>query len=251
MAAAPRIWWRLELAYDGTPFDGWARQPGRRTVRGRARGGAGDGAARAGAAACRRAHRRGRARAGPGRSFATAPATLDATPPAPAAERPAARRDLGHRAWRRRRPGFDARAAAARTYRYRLWLPDTRPVFERLYVWDVRGGVDPDLLDAAAALLAGPPRLLGPHAVGALLPHLRARGRRAPQWRLAADGREARFEITAGSFLHNMVRVAVGSMVDVAQGRMSLARALPPASPAGAAATSAARLPPVASRWSG
>jgi tRNA pseudouridine38-40 synthase len=30
------------------------------------------------------------------------------------------------------------------------------------------------------------------------------------------------FTIRAGSFLHNMVRVAVGSMVDVAQGRMSV-----------------------------
>jgi len=30
------------------------------------------------------------------------------------------------------------------------------------------------------------------------------------------------FEIAAGSFLHNMVRVAVGTMVDVAQGRMTL-----------------------------
>ncbi len=37
------------------------------------------------------------------------------------------------------------------------------------------------------------------------------------------SGREAQFEITSDSFLHNMVRVAVGSMVDVAQGRLSLA----------------------------
>ena len=36
------------------------------------------------------------------------------------------------------------------------------------------------------------------------------------------EGRRWRFEISAGSFLHTMVRVAVGSMVDVAQGRMSL-----------------------------
>ena len=36
------------------------------------------------------------------------------------------------------------------------------------------------------------------------------------------EGRRWRFEISAGSFLHNMVRVAVGSMVDVAQGRMTL-----------------------------
>ena len=33
---------------------------------------------------------------------------------------------------------------------------------------------------------------------------------------------EWEFEITAGSFLHNMVRVAVGSMVDIAQGRMTV-----------------------------
>jgi tRNA pseudouridine38-40 synthase len=36
------------------------------------------------------------------------------------------------------------------------------------------------------------------------------------------EGRRWRFEIMAGSFLHNMVRVAVGSMVDVAQGRTTL-----------------------------
>ena len=36
------------------------------------------------------------------------------------------------------------------------------------------------------------------------------------------EGRRWRFEISAGSFLHNMVRAAVGSMVDVAQGRMTL-----------------------------
>ena len=39
--------WRLDLAYDGTAFDGWARQPGRRTVEGELEDGAGDGAARA------------------------------------------------------------------------------------------------------------------------------------------------------------------------------------------------------------
>ena len=51
--------------------------------------------------------------------------------------------------------GFDARAAAARTYRYRLWLPTPRPVFERRYVWDVRGALDAELLRAAAAQLVG------------------------------------------------------------------------------------------------
>jgi tRNA pseudouridine38-40 synthase len=36
------------------------------------------------------------------------------------------------------------------------------------------------------------------------------------------EGRRWHFKITAGSFLHNMVRAAVGSMVDVAQGRRTL-----------------------------
>ena len=48
----------------------------------------------------------------------------------------------------------------------------------------------------------------------------------AAAWRDAGptpdgEGRRWLFEITADGFLHNMVRVAVGSMVDVAQGRMS------------------------------
>ncbi len=218
---AARAWWRLELAYDGTPFDGWARQPGRRTVEGELEV--------ALATVLResvRLHVAGRTDAGVHAlaqvaSFSTVAGELDVSrlrqslnallPPeisitsvAPAAA------------------GFDARAAAARTYRYRLWLADARPVFERLYVWEVRGGVDPALLDAAAALL------VGRRDFAALTPSARfyrtcEREVAGARWCPAADGREARFEITAGSFLHNMVRVAVGSMVDVAQGRMSLA----------------------------
>ena len=34
--------WRLDLAYEGTDYRGWARQPGLRTVEGDARGGPGD-----------------------------------------------------------------------------------------------------------------------------------------------------------------------------------------------------------------
>jgi tRNA pseudouridine38-40 synthase len=219
--AGPREWWRLDLAYDGTPFDGWARQPGRRTVEGELE--------EALTTVLRervRLHVAGRTDAGVHAlgqvaSFSTVAGgiearrlrlSLNALLPA----------EIAVTGVVRAAAGFDARAAAARTYRYRLWLPDTRPVFERLYVWDVRGGVDPDLLRAAAALLAGR------RDFAALTPSARfyrtcEREVLAAQWRLAADGREARFEITAGSFLHNMVRVAVGSMVDVAQGRMSLA----------------------------
>lgn len=220
MADAPSSW-RLDCAYDGTSFSGWARQPGRRTIEAeleKALAQVLGERVRLGVA--------GRTDAGVHAlgqvvSFSTVARGLDARglrrslnallPPAIAVTglAPAT-------------VGFDARAAVARTYRYRLWLPDTRPVLERLYVWDVRGAVDQELLVEAAALLPGR------RDFAALTPS--ARGYRTcrrevvkAEWHLAADGREAHFEITAGSFLHNMVRVAVGSMVDVAQGRMSLA----------------------------
>ncbi len=218
---ATRDWWRLELAYDGTSFSGWARQPGRRTVEAELEAGV--------VTVLRepvRLHVAGRTDAGVHAlaqvaSFATAADGLEARRLRLAlnALLPAAISVTGVA---RATAGFDARAAAARTYRYRLWLPDTRPVFERLYVWDVRGVVDPALLSAAAALLPGR------RDFSALTPSARfyrtcEREVVKAHWRLAAEGREARFEITADSFLHNMVRVAVGSMVDVAQGRMSLA----------------------------
>jgi tRNA pseudouridine38-40 synthase len=217
----PRDWWRLELAYDGTPFDGWARQPGRRTVEGELE--------EALATVLRepvRLHVAGRTDAGVHAlaqvaSFAAAASDLE-----PRRLRLSLNAllpdEISVTGVERAAAGFDARAAAARTYRYRLWLPNTRPVFERLYVWDVRGGVDAALLDAAAALLPGR------RDFAALTPSARSyrvceREIASARWRPAADGREAWFEITADSFLHNMVRVAVGSMVDVAQGRLSLA----------------------------
>ncbi len=152
--AGPRDWWRLELAYDGTPFDGWARQPGRRTVEGEL-----EAVLETVLRERVRLHVAGRTDAGVHALAQVASFSTDAS-------------DLEARRLRlslnsllpaeisvttvaRAAAGFDARAAAARTYRYRLWLSDTRPVFERLYVWDVRGVVDPVLLHAAAALLAG------------------------------------------------------------------------------------------------
>ncbi|HUK76975.1 MAG TPA: tRNA pseudouridine(38-40) synthase TruA [Thermoleophilia bacterium] len=218
-AAAEPDYWRLDLAYDGTPFDGWARQPGRRTVQGELEA--------ALATVLREPVRlgvAGRTDAGVHAeaqvvSFATRRAldpsrltlALNALLPD----------EIAVTALSRAPAGFDARAATARTYRYRVWLPAARPVFERRYVWNVRGAVDTDLLAAAARLL------VGRRDFSALTPSARfyrtcEREVTRAGWLLAAGGREARFEITAGSFLHHMVRVAVGSMVDVAQRRLSL-----------------------------
>jgi tRNA pseudouridine38-40 synthase len=223
--------WRLDLEYEGTEFHGWARQPGLRTVEGVL----GD----ALAMILRQPVRlsvAGRTDAGVHASaqvasFACSRTDLDSgslrhslnavLPPDVAVTRvsPAA-------------TGFAAREGRSRTYRYRLWLSRVKPVYERAYVWDVRGDVDTKLLQAAARLLPGK-RDFAALTPSAHLYHSCRREILAAVWRpgsevaAAPDGCAAAdtqwaFEITAGSFLHNMVRVAVGSMVDVAQGRMTL-----------------------------
>jgi len=230
--------WRLDLAYEGTDFHGWARQPGLRTVEGvlgealamilrepvrlsvAGRTDAGvHASAQVASFACSRQD------VHPERLRHSLNAVL---PPDVAVTRvsPAA-------------AGFAAREARSRTYRYRLWLSPVKPVHERAYVWDVRGGADTGLLREAAALLPGK-RDFAALTPSARLYHTCVREVLGAAW---APGGEAgrgdgvagagdaaglaaatewAFEITAGSFLHNMVRVAVGSMVDVAQGRMTL-----------------------------
>ncbi len=213
--------YRLDLEYEGTGFKGWARQPGQRTVEGvledalamalreRVRlrvAGRTDAGVHALAQVASFASTRGDVR--PERLRRSLNALLP--------------EDVAVREVTPAPPGFDARAARSRTYRYRLWVSPARPVLARAVVWDVRGPVAPDALQPAADLL------VGEHDFAALTPsaHLYrscVRTVREARWRPVGDGGdEWDFEITAGSFLHMMVRVAVGSMVDVAQGRLSL-----------------------------
>jgi tRNA pseudouridine38-40 synthase len=228
--------YRLDLTYEGTRFKGWARQPDQRTVQhevervlttvlgeparlrvaGRTDAGVHALAQVASfdsraALDCRRLRLA---------LNALLPEDVAVTAVSPAPD------------------GFDARSATARTYRYRLWVSPVRPVAERLWVWNPRGAVDTDVLVATAPLLVGHRDFaaLTPsaHLYRSCVRHvLRAEWRpavcaapvpAAAAASLANAGMAGvwEFEIMAGSFLHNMVRVAVGSMVDMAQGRMTV-----------------------------
>lgn len=235
-AATPgRVTWRLDLAYEGTAYHGWARQPEQRTVEGLL----GD----ALATVLREPVRlsvAGRTDAGvhawaqvasfdcvrrdlrPDRLCVSLNGLL---PP-----------DIAVTAVSPASPGFTARKAVSRTYQYQLLVSPVKPVRERAYVWNVRGALDAALLAEAAALLPGK------RDFAALTPsansyHSCVREVLHASWSAAAAGglpgtprdeaapprgAEWVFTISAGSFLHNMVRVAVGSMVDVAQGRLTL-----------------------------
>jgi tRNA pseudouridine38-40 synthase len=205
---------KLTLEYDGTPFAGWAVQPGRRTVAGELQ--------RALATVLRRpvdltvAGRtdRGVHALGQVVSYPGPPPVLRSVnallPDAIAVLAAEAMPD-----------GFSARHdALTRSYVYRVLARPAPSPFERTHAlwWPHR--VDFAALEACAESLGGT------HDFTAFTPtetyHTRFRRHVvAAAWR--RDGDVLRFEIEADAFMRHMNRVLVGTMLEVAGGRRSIA----------------------------
>lgn len=207
--------YRLDIEYDGSGFSGWARQPGLRTVQD---------------------------------ELETALATVLREPVELTV---AGRTDAGVHAWgqvasfktgievagdlcrrlngsipddiavtaaTRAADGFDARGdAVSRSYCYRLLARSAPAPFERGYAlwWPHR--VDREALDACAAAL------LGSHDFTAFTPtqtdHVRfEREILAAAWE-SQPGDILAFRVSADAFMRSMVRVLVGTMLEVASGR--------------------------------
>jgi tRNA pseudouridine38-40 synthase len=117
-------------------------------------------------------------------------------------------------------PGFNPRRdAIERTYCYRIGLDaGARSPFRRRYEWALAPQLAPALLAASAAELVGEHGFRGLSAWGQEKTHYRCRVLEAA-WQLREDGTGLEFWITADRFLHRMVRILVGTMVDIARGR--------------------------------
>jgi len=204
---------RLTLEYDGTPFAGWAHQPGRRTVAGEL--------TRALVTVLRRpvelsvAGRtdRGVHALGQVASYAGPPPRLRSVNAVlPGAVAVLAAEPMP--------PGFSARHdALARTYVYRVLARPSPSPFERTRSLWWPHPVDADALHACAAALAGT------HDFTAFTPtetqHQRfEREVSATSWRAAGD--LLLFEIEADAFMRHMNRVLVGTMLEVASGRRTV-----------------------------
>ena len=203
---------RLDLEYDGARFSGWARQPGFRTVQGVLE----DALATTGrhvelTVAGRTdagVHARGQVASHPGEPVAASrlnamlPADVRIVRSAAAAE------------------GFDARRdARARLYRYRLLQRATPSPFERGRALHRTRALDRGALKACADLL------VGSHDFTAFTPtqtdHVRfERDIFRAEW-IAPSAELLEFWIEADSFLRSMVRVLVGTMLEVGSGRRS------------------------------
>jgi tRNA pseudouridine38-40 synthase len=206
---------KLTLEYDGTHFAGWARQPGERTVQ------------------------------------EVLERALETVLREPLTATVAGRTDRGVHAWAQvvsyeheavdplrlnglldddiavlatepAPAGFDARRdARSRTYCYRVLSRRARSVFERgRALWWV-GALDRETLEQCAAVV------VGRHDFTAFTPteteHTRFdRVVRRAEWRVQA-GDLLEFWIEADTFMRHMNRILVGTMLDVASGRGTVA----------------------------
>ena len=135
-------------------------------------------------------------------------------------------------------PEFDARrSATARSYRYLVWnAPAPDPLLAAV-AWHVRDPLDLGSMRAASDVFLGTHdfRAFCRRPVGSDPAQPLVRRVTAARWRID-EGREAtdadggtgatrllRFEITAASFCHHMVRSLVGSLVAVGRGRENAA----------------------------
>ena len=216
--------YRLEIAYDGRPFSGWAAQPGLRTIQGEIEAALerilGDPVTTDG----RRTDRRGCPRVGPGGELRLRRAAAGRLRSAASTPSPRARSRC--KSASEAAAGFDARRdARSRTYCYRLSPRRVADPFERgraLY-WPYP--LDRGLLDACAAAA------VGRHDFTAFTPtqteHVRfKREVLRCEWLEATGvgGNEVlEMWVEADAFMRSMVRVLAGTMLEVGAGRRTMA----------------------------
>src|ERR1043166_800735 len=142
--------------------------------------------------------------------------------------------------------GFHARTSAtARRYRYVIGTDEAASSpFRCRFEWALCRPLDRAPLGAATRCLAGEHDFLGFSVRSSPRAHTRCRVRSAA-WIERPDGCGFCFEIAADRFLHHMVRMLVGTMVDIGLGRRALTdmqrllaldpgvRSSPPAPPQG------------------
>ena len=206
---------RLDICYDGTRYRGWQRLPGKddtiqgklETVLTRILGEpieiSGSGRTDAGV------HARGQV------------ANFHCESTMPAYEilenlRRYLPEDIGIYSCRDVSERFHARLnAKEKTYRYRIWNSEKPCVFERRFVTVMPEALDTDAMNQAAR------HLLGQHDFAAFCGNARMKKstvRYIRSLRVERQEDEIHITVTGNGFLHNMVRIIVGTLVEAGRG---------------------------------
>jgi tRNA pseudouridine38-40 synthase len=117
-------------------------------------------------------------------------------------------------------PEFHARlSATGRRYRYLVGTdPAAASPFRRRYEWALGQPLDLAALRTAAAALDGEHDFHAFSVRSSPRAHKRCHIR-AAQWHERPAGSGVSFDVAADRFLHHMVRMLVGTMIDIARGR--------------------------------
>lgn len=110
--------------------------------------------------------------------------------------------------------------AVKKTYTYRIWNSDSPCVFERRYVWRMAEPLDLAAMREAAALLTGTHDF---RAFCANKHFKRSAVRTVGTISIARHGDELRLQFTGDGFLYHMVRILVGTLVEVGEGKRTAA----------------------------
>ena len=209
---------RLDICYDGTRYRGWQRLPGKDdTIQGKLETTlsrilgepieiSGSGRTDAGG------HARGQV------------ANFHCESAMPAGEILAQLRrylpeDIGIYSCKDVSPRFHARLnAREKTYRYRIWNSEEPCVFDRRYV-----AVMPEALDLSAMEQAAE-YLCGEHDFSAFCGNAKMKKSTVRFLRaieISRQGREIQICFTGNGFLHNMVRILAGTLIEVGRGTRS------------------------------
>jgi tRNA pseudouridine38-40 synthase len=206
----PDVRLRLTIEYDGTPFSGWAAQPGLPTVEGALREALAETFASFEGLAVA-----GRTDTGVHALANVVSVDVEGGPPPERAAVALNTRlpdEISVVSAEEVPAGFHARRSArARSYRYRIFARAAPSPFEARRSWWIPRAVDLGALDAAAKLLPGE------HDFRAFTPtetqhEVFVRVVESAAWTRRGDHLD--FEITADSYLRHMVRTLVGTMLD-------------------------------------
>ncbi len=207
--------YRLDLAYDGTAFHGYARQPDVRTVQGELEDALFKHTGPLPTSVAGRTDAGVHAR---GQVVSFAPPEAADTGRVLRSLRSQVAPDIGVVALRRVAGGFDARFSAAwRRYRYRVRNTGVPDPFDRLYALAVPEPLDVAAMHRAAAHFVGRhdfASLCRASPTGTTVRTVLAAG-----WRVA--GSSLCFDVVARAFCHQMVRSQVALCLEVGRGRLS------------------------------
>ncbi len=117
-------------------------------------------------------------------------------------------------------PRFHARLnCRGKTYVYRVWCSPEPNVFERKYVYNYPDSLDIEAMKSAASAL------VGEHDFSAFTSakHMKKSAvRRIDEIDISRENGEIRFSVTGSGFLYNMVRIIIGTLLEVGTGARSI-----------------------------